>query len=112
MIRRPPRSTLFPYTTLFRSLSDADRIRATPVAPTTSGRHGGSRRAETRGLTGSTRCSETGDRGADCTARGARGLTAERESTRMQSSLWQITYTVLISIKKSQIWTLLLKGQH
>src|SRR5271166_6196265 len=25
MIRRPPRSTLFPYTTLFRSLSPADR---------------------------------------------------------------------------------------
>src|SRR2546430_12648962 len=24
MIRRPPRSTLFPYTTLFRSLSDVD----------------------------------------------------------------------------------------
>src|SRR2546430_11475770 len=24
MIRRPPRSTLFPYTTLFRSLHDAD----------------------------------------------------------------------------------------
>src|SRR5256885_10239100 len=24
MIRRPPRSTLFPYTTLFRSLSDFD----------------------------------------------------------------------------------------
>src|SRR5258706_9715583 len=24
MIRRPPRSTLFPYTTLFRSLSEAD----------------------------------------------------------------------------------------
>src|SRR3712207_8965947 len=24
MIRRPPRSTLFPYTTLFRSLVDAD----------------------------------------------------------------------------------------
>src|SRR5689334_25041219 len=24
MIRRPPRSTLFPYTTLFRSLKDAD----------------------------------------------------------------------------------------
>src|SRR2546430_13699686 len=24
MIRRPPRSTLFPYTTLFRSLDDAD----------------------------------------------------------------------------------------
>src|SRR3712207_7145118 len=26
MIRRPPRSTLFPYTTLFRSLFDFDRI--------------------------------------------------------------------------------------
>src|SRR3712207_7596616 len=27
MIRRPPRSTLFPYTTLFRSLSLADAVR-------------------------------------------------------------------------------------
>src|SRR5258708_37086011 len=26
MIRRPPRSTLFPYTTLFRSEDDAERI--------------------------------------------------------------------------------------
>src|SRR3712207_9479548 len=26
MIRRPPRSTLFPYTTLFRSAADATRI--------------------------------------------------------------------------------------
>src|SRR2546427_2507027 len=32
MIRRPPRSTLFPYTTLFRSLPWA----GTPGAPTTS----------------------------------------------------------------------------
>src|SRR5256885_6134673 len=32
MIRRPPRSTLFPYTTLFRSLRDAQaRSRAEPV---------------------------------------------------------------------------------
>src|SRR3712207_7075972 len=27
MIRRPPRSTLFPYTTLFRSVGPADRLR-------------------------------------------------------------------------------------
>src|SRR3712207_8336777 len=27
MIRRPPRSTLFPYTTLFRSLADAHKLR-------------------------------------------------------------------------------------
>src|SRR2546430_13367118 len=26
MIRRPPRSTLFPYTTLFRSIIDADAL--------------------------------------------------------------------------------------
>src|SRR3712207_8658645 len=30
MIRRPPRSTLFPYTTLFRSLRRALRARAAP----------------------------------------------------------------------------------
>src|SRR2546426_7629640 len=28
MIRRPPRSTLFPYTTLFRSLGDSHRQRS------------------------------------------------------------------------------------
>src|SRR5687768_17656419 len=28
MIRRPPRSTLFPYTTLFRSREDGERVRA------------------------------------------------------------------------------------
>src|SRR2546430_7486711 len=33
MIRRPPRSTLFPYTTLFRSRADrAERGRAAPLA--------------------------------------------------------------------------------
>src|SRR5690242_21423864 len=31
MIRRPPRSTLFPYTTLFRSLNDNDMSIAPPV---------------------------------------------------------------------------------
>src|SRR2546427_6419518 len=33
MIRRPPRSTLFPYTTLFRSIISAPTA---PVAPTTA----------------------------------------------------------------------------
>src|SRR2546425_12376648 len=28
MIRRPPRSTLFPYTTLFRSVGEVDRLLA------------------------------------------------------------------------------------
>src|SRR5258708_26166089 len=33
MIRRPPRSTLFPYTTLFRSPAPRDRSRAAAGAP-------------------------------------------------------------------------------
>src|SRR5258708_24573908 len=33
MIRRPPRSTLFPYTTLFRSLAEYQRIRTWLVWP-------------------------------------------------------------------------------
>src|SRR3712207_7271781 len=32
MIRRPPRSTLFPYTTLFRSHAGSDRTSSTPRA--------------------------------------------------------------------------------
>src|SRR2546428_6664671 len=33
MIRRPPRSTLFPYTTLFRSWSHASKSIRSPEAP-------------------------------------------------------------------------------
>src|SRR2546427_12553567 len=33
MIRRPPRSTLFPYTTLFRSVRFMPRSVAAPLAP-------------------------------------------------------------------------------
>src|SRR2546421_8997287 len=36
MIRRPPRSTLFPYTTLFRSCCDAETLVSTP-SPATIG---------------------------------------------------------------------------
>src|SRR2546430_11512976 len=32
MIRRPPRSTLFPYTTLFRSQSKSKNLRETPYS--------------------------------------------------------------------------------
>src|SRR3712207_6947951 len=43
MIRRPPRSTLFPYTTLFRSLlyagADRRRVRPRPGADPRSARH-------------------------------------------------------------------------
>src|SRR2546425_11863119 len=40
MIRRPPRSTLFPYTTLFRSLV-RDRLREGPRPPHPEGRAAG-----------------------------------------------------------------------
>src|SRR3712207_8751149 len=44
MIRRPPRSTLFPYTTLFRSglgqRLGRSRARLAPPAPLSSRRHG------------------------------------------------------------------------
>src|SRR5256885_12301752 len=33
MIRRPPRSTLFPYTTLFRSLASIPQVTVPTVAP-------------------------------------------------------------------------------
>src|SRR2546421_6887281 len=33
MIRRPPRSTLFPYTTLFRSIFETLNARGTPLLP-------------------------------------------------------------------------------
>src|SRR2546425_5929115 len=39
MIRRPPRSTLFPYTTLFRSLSEAGYLRSYQEHPTAENIH-------------------------------------------------------------------------
>src|SRR2546422_5607514 len=45
MIRRPPRSTLFPYTTLFRSQARARRARAAHSGLRRADRHGPSRHA-------------------------------------------------------------------
>src|SRR2546430_13544428 len=39
MIRRPPRSTLFPYTTLFRSSASASTWRAETIAEIMAARH-------------------------------------------------------------------------
>src|SRR6266571_5459341 len=47
MIRRPPRSTLFPYTTLFRSQAPVDRARRA-TAGSACGRRGGPDRKSTR----------------------------------------------------------------
>src|SRR3989449_4645248 len=86
MIRRPPRSTLFPYTTLFRSLGkrlDADAGRQ-------AGDDGGDRHAP----------DETAARFL-FTGRGRlRGL--DRKSTRLNSSHGYISYAVFCLKKKKR----------
>src|SRR5256885_12089602 len=79
MIRRPPRSTLFPYTTLFRSLSGAVH----PVDDT-----GVVRRRTPRRRTG-----------ADPAA-GSRASAPDRKSTRLNSRHLVIPYAVLCFGKK------------
>src|SRR5256885_8871122 len=84
MIRRPPRSTLFPYTTLFRSL--ARRL----AADLGLGLGGGGPRS----------CTGTG--GPSAPARG------DRKSTRLNSSHLVISYAVFCLKKKKTVTTGLL----
>src|SRR5437879_10026332 len=60
MIRRPPRSTLFPYTTLFRSLParslSRERLRANVVASPPPRRAHGQRDRKSTRLNSSHRC--------------------------------------------------------
>src|SRR2546430_11501905 len=78
MIRRPPRSTLFPYTTLFRSLRPpAGHQRLVEL------------HAQHRAVVG----------GAEGDAPG--GLPQDRKSTRLNSSHSQISYAVFCLKKKS-----------
>src|SRR2546430_4263542 len=73
MIRRPPRSTLFPYTTLFRSLPTLERQYQTQRSTQTRQQHA------------------FGERLAD------------RKSTRLNSSHSQISYAVFCLKKKTAI---------
>src|SRR2546430_13644896 len=89
MIRRPPRSTLFPYTTLFRSqrVFPARRRERDPQA---QGRGG----ARARGIHGRARREAQGDR---------LGLELlDRKSTRLNSSHSQISYAVFCLKKKKK----------
>src|SRR3712207_9285486 len=88
MIRRPPRSTLFPYTTLFRSRGTATARDTAPARPDTSG-------GSTRG-----RHLATGPRGSG-TAPGRGGPVAgDRKSTRLNSSHANISYAFFFLKKK------------
>src|SRR2546430_8642971 len=79
MIRRPPRSTLFPYTTLFRSPG-----RARPPARGSPARGGSAPAGHDRG-----------DR-----AHREQGEPRDRKSTRLNSSHSQISYAVFCLKKK------------
>src|SRR2546426_8476062 len=87
MIRRPPRSTLFPYTTLFRS----ERVRLPRGAPD---RHPVRQVAPARG----------GAQGAERRAGEAEGREEirDRKSTRLNSSHLVISYAVFCLKKKNR----------
>src|SRR3712207_6921489 len=93
MIRRPPRSTLFPYTTLFRSPEAADPA----VEALAAERHPDFHRADVGGL------------GEDL-AHGRREVSPlvglldrpDRKSTRLNSSHANISYAVFCLKKKKQ----------
>src|SRR2546426_6849732 len=88
MIRRPPRSTLFPYTTLFRSL-----VAAVIVVPTTEtlAPATGSPVTELVMRPEIVRMSGRGDRAP-----------ADRKSTRLNSSHLVISYAVFCLKKKKK----------
>src|SRR2546426_3146513 len=83
MIRRPPRSTLFPYTTLFRSHQDRKPL---AESPRRSAGHGPGRRLPAR------------PPGADLPQPAQDEL--DRKSTRLNSSHLVISYAVFCLKKK------------
>src|SRR3712207_7680807 len=88
MIRRPPRSTLFPYTTLFRSrLSEAHQLSASTLVDTIVDR----RRLWREGLV---------DSGAFDKA--DRDRREDRKSTRLNSSHANISHAVFCLKKKNK----------
>src|SRR5256885_7421271 len=80
MIRRPPRSTLFPYTTLFRSYTEA--VGADSPVPTTN-------------------TLAAVQQAADMLEN--RGQTTDRKSTRLNSSHLVISYAVFCLKKKKKL---------
>src|SRR5689334_23732090 len=95
MIRRPPRSTLFPYTTLFRSLPLlVQQLRVDRVAPDVRGDQD-----EPADLVRVLRRRVQRDAGA---APGQGPPARDRKSTRLNSSHSSISYAVFCLKKKKQ----------
>src|SRR3712207_8095118 len=99
MIRRPPRSTLFPYTTLFRSGVFPSRRMATPDAG-----HQGARAAVPRSAHPGR--AQTGDGRAEALGR---ALLIDRKSTRLNSSHANISYAVFCLKKKKRNITMIIE---
>src|SRR5256886_10732680 len=93
MIRRPPRSTLFPYTTLFRSFgSELFRIVEANNAPLGIENH-------RSGNDGTKQCAAPGFINAR-DAHPAQFARRDRKSTRLNSSHSQISYAVFCLKKR------------
>src|SRR3712207_8183245 len=90
MIRRPPRSTLFPYTTLFRSILNNVRM------PEMN-------RADLMGIVAGCRTAEK--RVHELCARFGKDTYLDRKSTRLNSSHANISYAVFC-LKKKKIETI------
>src|SRR2546422_5226574 len=99
MIRRPPRSTLFPYTTLFRSGSAAELAGATKVIlPGVGAFDHAMERLEQSGMRAKLEDLVLGRR--------APVLGVDRKSTRLNSSHGYISYAVFcLKKKKYQVVT-------
>src|SRR3712207_7660961 len=97
MIRRPPRSTLFPYTTLFRSRRRGHRGTRRPFS---TGLHRGGRGGQDKG--------ERRTEGLRDLGRVLQGLrepragARDRKSTRLNSSHANISYAVFCLKKKKK----------
>src|SRR3712207_8558544 len=94
MIRRPPRSTLFPYTTLFRSMPSGDltaAAKAGSVSPFFDSHFGNSVRLNSLLASIAAKIGE------------AEALRTDRKSTRLNSSHANISYAVFCLKKKKQI---------
>src|SRR3712207_7523985 len=93
MIRRPPRSTLFPYTTLFRSHATDISTELIGCRPTYNGDEGVSG-VDLAGGVGTTRPLHLGA--------GRRTSNQDRKSTRLNSSHANISYAVFCLKKKKK----------
>src|SRR2546430_11272569 len=91
MIRRPPRSTLFPYTTLFRSYESAPTSYQAPSTLNLRARP-------------STRAKVVGKlQAGEVVNVIGRSLPTDRKSTRLNSSHSQISYAVFCLKKKKRL---------